>query len=265
MMCVKISVILFLSAIACLTIDMRADELAALRDTVGQRMAVEKSIAAEASDWRQTKALLEDLIALRKATLADLKIQVGKSDTTLATADSRRQELVSQRDQLESALVAIQSFTDQTTSKLSEMASAFPSPLRDEIAPFLEKLKPGRDAARNAGLSQRMQAMTAILTAVQKFDATITTGFEIIADPQGNEVEVQTVFIGLSAGFYVSPAEKDAGIGQVVDGKWTWVAQPEIADSVRRALTMAQNSSGEATFISLPFPQPARTIGTPGQ
>jgi len=70
-------------------------------------------------------------------------------------------------------------------------------------------------------------------------------------NPKGDEVAVQTVYIGLGAAYFVNEAGDFAGTGAPGANGWEWNIKNEIAPSVHEVVKIYRNEKA-ARFVTLP-------------
>ncbi|MEM7672287.1 MAG: DUF3450 family protein [Verrucomicrobiota bacterium] len=246
---------LTLCAAVCLTSHsarLFADEgVESLRDTVKQWVDVEKSISAESAAWAEKEILLKDLIAVEGKNIEKLENALREFDSNATAADAARKKLVEERESLDAQRSAIREFLDTTEPQLKTLKLQLPAPLEKRLEPFFIRL-PNDPTKTSLGLAERMQTVVGILSTIQKFDRVITVTDEIKTLEDGSQGEVQTVYIGLGAAYYRSRSAADAGIGQASPTGWKWTSQPELGSAIAEVIAIAQNTSQEARFISLP-------------
>ena len=105
---------------------------------------------------------------------------------------------------------------------------------------------------RTEGIASRMQAIVGMVSEIQQFDKTVTTGEELVELPNGDTREIYTIHFGLGASYYVTSDRNDGGVGQPSEQGWQWTSKPELTKQVEKAIALANGNSMEAGFLSLP-------------
>ncbi len=228
-----------------------AAELEEVRDSVSRWVEVESTLSREAIAWKEKRALLEDLLAVTGAEVEALKGQLTATESLVDEAQKRRLELGAQRDR--DALLAsdVEAFLGEFENRVRELAGRMPQPLLKKLERTLARL-PSDSQESTLGIAERMQTVIGILTEIQRFDSTVTTSDELLEDGDGQTREIQTLYFGLGAAFFVTPDGEEAGVGRATAEGWTWTPQSDLAKEVQAALAMATGTSREARFLSLP-------------
>lgn len=228
-----------------------SDDLAATRLLVKEWVAAEKALANEHFAWQDKRQLLEDLIQLKTEELAALKVSITAIAENATQADKARSELVQQRDELERHRSIITEFIEGIAPSILAFKAWVPEPLQAQLNPlFLTVTSHGIGEALS--LAERMQAIVAILQALNQFDQTVTVHSSLRHLKSGQQVEVETVYVGLGIAYYRSLSGQLAGYGQPTKSGWNWTAQAELAPAIEEALAVANQQVQAAEFIQLP-------------
>ncbi len=229
----------------------RSAEVADARRAVDRWVDVELTISKEALAWEEKKRLLRDLTGVAEAEIQWLKDELASTSTAVSTAEKRRKELLAQKDQDAVLASNVGTFLGPFEDRLRSLAERMPQPLRKKWDPLLARL-PRAPERKTRGIAERMQAVMGLLTEIQRFDRTVITADELLERPDGETREINTIYFGLGAAYYVTPDGNEAGVGESTSGGWRWSAQPDLAADVQFAIKMARGVSGEAAFIGLP-------------
>jgi hypothetical protein len=124
-----------------------------------------------------------------------------------------------------------------------------PAPLQEKLQPLFQRL-PEDPVNTKVAVAERFQNVLGILNEINKSNNEITVGFEVRTLADGRPSEVQSLYVGLAQGYYLS-ARGEAGIGRpTVDG-WSWVSSKAVAPDVLMALEILQGKQTPA-FVPLP-------------
>ena len=232
--------------------DARASgDLAATRSLVKEWVAAEKALANEHLAWQEKRQLLEDLIQLKTEELAALNVSITAIAENATQADKARSELVQQRDELEKHRTIITHFIEGIAPSIVAFKTWVPEPLQAQLNPlFLKVTAHGMGEALS--LAERMQAIVAILQALNQFDQTVTVHSSLRELKSGQQVEVETVYVGLGIAYYRSLSGELAGYGQPTHSGWSWSEQAALAPAIAAALAAAKQQVQAAEFIQLP-------------
>jgi hypothetical protein len=118
------------------------------------------------------------------------------------------------------------------------------------LAPLLARL-PADSANTKLADTERVQGLVGILNELDKFQNAVNLFSERRKKPNGEEVAVETVYIGLGAAYFVNDANDFAGLGAPGERGWEWTVQPELAPAVREAIRIYRNER-TARFVALP-------------
>lgn len=208
---------------------------------------LKKTISAESAAWEEQKRLFEGLTQLRES-------EIGKIDEFTASAEKRIEEVKKKRAELDGEETARQEWRTSFDERLAELEEQlrpllvrFPPPLRlkvEESALRLEENDP------ETPLQDRFRDVITILGATLEFQNRITVDAGL-REVEGESVEVDTIYLGLSQAFYVSRTGKSAGTGIPTDEGWVWTENPSLAASIRNAIAVQQREA-PPIFVELP-------------
>jgi hypothetical protein len=99
--------------------------------------------------------------------------------------------------------------------------------------------------------TERIQVLVGILNELDKFNNAVTIFNEKRKNEKGDEVAVETVYVGLGAAYFVNDAGDFAGTGSPAPNGWEWSVRPELASSVKEVVRIYRNEQ-PARFVSLP-------------
>jgi hypothetical protein len=99
--------------------------------------------------------------------------------------------------------------------------------------------------------AERIQVIVGILNELDKFNNAVNVFSEKRKNPKGEEVSVQTLYVGLGAAYFVNDTADFAGVGSPGANGWEWTVRPELASAVQEAVKMYRNER-TAHFVPLP-------------
>lgn len=226
-------------------------DLAATRSLVKEWVAAEKALADEYNAWEAKRQLLDDLLDLKAEEVAALRASIAAITENASQADKARSELVMQRDALEMHRSNVAEFLEGITPSIRAFQAWVPEPLQAQLDPLFKKMA-AVDAPVTTSLAEAMQAMVAILQALNQFDQSVTVHSSLRSLEGGQQVEVETVYLGLGIAYYRSLSGQLAGYGQPTESGWNWTVQSELAPAIADALAVANQQVQAAEFIKLP-------------
>lgn len=214
-----------------------------VRNILKQWVETEKTISQEQENWRQEKDLLENVLSSLNQEERVLNNTIATAQQATSRADDERLELISRR---ESYQRNSSRFADQLSlfeRQAVQLIPQLPIILRDEMGLMVNRLYQADEG--NYSLSQRAQNLINILSAIQKFDSSITVSNEIRTLKTGDKIEVRVLYLGLSRAFYAAKDKRVSGIGRPLEGGsedgWQWVEEIDLADDINDAIDIYEN------------------------
>ncbi|PCJ18685.1 MAG: hypothetical protein COA96_16595, partial [SAR86 cluster bacterium] len=108
----------------------------------------------------------------------------------------------------------------------------------------------------NSGSSNsnvQLQTLLEMLTQLEDFQQRININEDIINFPDGSEILVKQLYLGISHAWYVSADGQFAGYGQSQADGWAWLNETEVdATTVQRAIAMLERNV-DVQLIELPL------------
>ena len=227
-------------------------DLVATRSVVKEWVEAEKALADERIAWRAERQILKDLTDLKIKELIGLRTSIAAIAENATQEDIVRSKLVQQRDELEMHRSAIAQFLDGIAPTILAFKAWIPEPLQAQLNPLFKKIS-DLDAPAPTGLAEAMQATVTILQALNQFDQTVTVHSSLRTLDSGQQVEVETIYVGLGIAYYRSLSGLLAGYGQPSRTGWNWTTQVELAPAIEAALAVANQQAQAAEFIQLPI------------
>lgn len=224
--------------------------LASARSGVEQWVQTRQLISRTKADWESEKDLLLQTKALYERELAGIAEQRGKVSTNSAQVDRERAtaeiELKESNATLDHARVTMEGLE----AKVRALVPQLPSPLQETLKPLLARL-PEDAKTTKLGVTERLQTVVSVLNEVDKFNNAVTLASEKRKNPAGDEMAVETVYVGLGAGFFVNQTGEFSGHGRPGPKGWEWTADAALSPSVREVVRIYRGER-TATFVPLP-------------
>ncbi|HUF63088.1 MAG TPA: DUF3450 family protein [Verrucomicrobiales bacterium] len=228
-----------------------ADQVAVVRANIEEWVKTTQLTAKLKADWDFEKQLLQ---GQKEALAADAR-QIAESIVSLqeteAAADADTTEVAERVAKYEAATAGLPERLRQIEDRALRAAASFPEPLRDEIGPELQILN-NPERRDSIGLPARMQNLAGLLTKAERFNNSVvleTTGTR--KGPDGNDVAVETLYLGLAAAYSVNQGDDMAWVGRPREGGWEFTPAPELARRIRDMVAIQRNE-GEIDFVTLP-------------
>lgn len=226
------------------------DPAAAAQGTFEKWIEVRDAIAREQRDWTVEKEFLTEEIRLLKEEVAALKEKSERLATETSQTEKDLARIAGSNEALKAAATRVETGMAGFESALRSLEPRFPGILRETLEPLMRRV-PREGAAIKASLSERMQVVVGFLSQVDKFNGALTVVPELRKKPDGKEVQVRTLYLGLAQAWFVSLDGEFAGHGISGAAGWEWTTANEIAPAVKLAIDIQQNA-GIAQYVRLP-------------
>jgi hypothetical protein len=220
------------------------------RTTLEQWVETRQLISKTRGDWQTDKETLEQTRQLFDRELKQVEEQMGKLSTNSTQVEKERTEAEASLKASNEALDRAKQFAAGFEGKLAKLVPRLPVPLREIVKPLLARL-PTDAAATKMQTTERVQVLVGILNEVDKFNNAVNLFSEKRKNEKGEEVAVETVYVGLGAAYFVNDANNFAGTGTPGPNGWEWTVKSEIAAPVREVVRIYRNER-PAKFVTLP-------------
>ena len=241
-----------LSAVFCLVLSALAVPAVALDvaqadKLVEQWLDTERQATRLQTDWRLQQPVLRQRIDLLKAEKAQLQAMLKGSSASQDDVAMRRAELLAQQTRMEAAQAELQAGLDSLGKRLAFLSAHLPPPLQSRWRDETASLGKSPDA------SKQLQVVLAQLSLLAEFDSRISLHETPIALPDGGELLVKQLYLGLGASWFVSPDGSRAGTGRATREGWSWqFDESREAEDIARAIAIFEKQQ-EADFVDLPL------------
>jgi hypothetical protein len=232
---------------------LAADEtgpLASARETVAQWVQTRQLISGTKTGWESDRETLEQTKALFERELTQAREKLSKVSTNSSVADKEREAAEKELKQHADALDAGSALAAQLEDKVRSVLPLLPPPLLATLKSVTDRL-PADSSNTKAAVTERLQTVVALLNEVDKFNNAVTVAPEKQANAKGEQVAVDTLYLGLAGAWFVDSTGELAGSGTPTAKGWQWKIQPEIASQVRDAVAVYR-SQKQAAFVALP-------------
>jgi len=226
------------------------DTLTQSRSTIEKWVETRQLISKTRSDWQTDKDTLEQTIALYERELKSIDDQMSKVSTNntqvakeMAEAEALKRSSNEARDQAAR-------FATGFEGKLKQVVPQLPAPLQDIVKKDLARI-PADPANTRMLAAERMQVCVSVLNELDKFNNSVNVFSEKRKNAKGDEVAVETLYVGLGAAYFVNDTADFAGTGAPGANGWEWSPKPELAPKVHEAVKIYRNER-TAHFLTLP-------------
>lgn len=209
----------------------------------------EKAISREKEDWNARKVWLNEHISLTQRELVSLKEKIAEFEEKASTTDEQRLKLLDREAILQQQQKRVTEILVKLEHRLQQLRPGLPEPLLQDLELAYHKL-PAAGAETSIGLADRLQNVIGVLSDIFTFDKKITITESLHQSADGTEYLVTVLYLGLGQAYFIGT--NDAGIGFPSSEGWKWESQPNLSGKIKKAIDMAQGTTGEVTFVDLP-------------
>ena len=224
--------------------------LAETRSSLEKWVETRQLVSKTKGDWQADKETIQQTIQLFERELKVVQDQLSKVSTNSTQVDKERSEAEASQKLSQESLERAKVFATGFESELTKIAPRLPLPLQDILKPLLNRL-PTDPASTKMSVAERVQVVIGILNELDKFNNAVTIFSEKRKNEKGEELSVETVYVGLGAAYFVSDAGDFAGMGSAGPNGWEWTVKSELGSSVREVIRIYKNER-PARFVPLP-------------
>lgn len=221
------------------------------RSTLEKWVETRQLISKTRSDWQSDQEMIAQTIQLYERELKAIEEQMSKVSTNNTQVAREMAEAIALQKLSNESLEGVRQYATQLEARVKQFVPQLPVPLQDILKPQLARL-PADPAGTKMLPAERVQVLVGVLNELDKFNNSVNLfNTEKRKNPAGDEVAVQTVYVGLGAGYFVNEAADFAGTGAPGTKGWEWAVKPEIAPAVHEVVKIYRNEKA-AGFVTLP-------------
>ena len=220
------------------------------RSSLEKWLETRQIISKTLSDWQSDKEIMEQTIALYQRDLKSIDEQISKISTNNTQVEKERLEGEALQKTSNDALNRAKEFAAGFEAQVQKLVTQMPAPLQDILRKDLARI-PADPAKTKMLAAERVQTLVGILNEIDKFNNALNVFSERRKTAKGEEVAVQTVYIGLGAAYFVNDSGDFAGMGAPGANGWEWTLKPELGPAVKEVLKIYRNER-TARFVTLP-------------
>jgi len=224
-----------------------------VRAALEKRLQVEGLLSKEKSDWLLGRQMLQDRIELVGREIEGLRARIAELDKNVADTEAKTAELGQRSAHLEANRAVLQASVQPLEARLLALLPKLPETIRERIEPLSRRVPRGEANETVPSLGKRFESLVGVLNEVNRFQGEVTATSEVRELPNGERVEVTTLWFGLGQAYFAGPDGKVAGQGLPAAEGWTWVTvnEPTAASEITRAIAIYRKQ-GVADFVRLP-------------
>jgi len=224
--------------------------LEATRSSLEKWLETRQLISKTRSDWQSDKEIMDQTIALYERELKSLEEQMSKVSTNNTQVEKERLETEALQKSSNDALNSAKEFAAGFEAQVQKLVPQMPAPLQDILKKDLARI-PADPTNTKMLAAERVQTLVGILNEIDKFNNALNVFSERRKTAKGEEVAVETVYIGLGAAYFVNDSGDFAGMGAPGANGWEWTLKPELGPAVKEVLKIYRNER-TAQFATLP-------------
>jgi hypothetical protein len=229
---------------------LAGSDLSETRATLEKWIETRQLISRTKSDWQSDKESLEATLKLFERELQAIEEPASKLSTNSVQAEKERREAEALKRDSEGALSRAKEFATALEARIGRLAPQLPAPLQDLLKKEIARI-PADPANTRMLAAERVQTLVGLLNEIDKFNNALNVFSERRKNAKGEDVAVETVYVGLGAAYFVNDSGDFAGIGAPGAGGWEWTLKPELAPAVREVVKIYRNEH-TASFVALP-------------
>ncbi|HYG23940.1 MAG TPA: DUF3450 family protein [Verrucomicrobiae bacterium] len=224
--------------------------LSQTRSTLEKWVETRQLVSKTKADWLSDRETLQQIIALYERELAGIDDQMSRITTNNTQVAREMSEASAVQKLSHDSLDSTRLFLGEFEARVKTFLPQLPAPLQDILKPLASRM-PADPATTKMLAAERMQVLVGILGELDKFNNAVNLFNEKRRNAAGDEVSVQTIYVGLGAAYFVNETGDFAGIGKPGSSGWEWNSKPEIAAAVQEVVKIYR-SERTARFVSLP-------------
>jgi hypothetical protein len=220
------------------------------RDLLNTWVQTRMTIADTESKWLAEQEIIQRTLALFAVELESLDELTHRVNTNQTQALKEIAVLQAEKATLDEALVLAAASATEMEASLRRLSKTWPRPLLDKVSNLLLSF-PENPAETKATVNERMRNVVGVINEVDKFNAAISLETEVQQSPQGTDVQVRTLYLGLGQAYFVDESGAYAGVGLPGPEGWQWQTKPELASTLKQVIGIYENTRN-AVFVGLP-------------
>lgn len=222
---------------------------AGLQEQLKQWVLTRQLISKEKADWAKQKATWESLNQIRKQEKEQLEEFTKAARDRIPTILSKKETLASEEQDLRQWRKDSLRDITEWESTLRPLLPRFPVPLRRSLEEPISRLEASN--AESRPLQERVRDIVLILQGYRAFQDALTVEKEILT-LNGEEREVDVLYLGLTRAYFIDPSNSLSGFGTPSNAGWAWTVDSSIASRVRKAIEIRE-SQIPPEFLALPI------------
>ncbi len=205
-------------------------------------------ISRERATWTTEQETLFDLSEVRQREIEQLGEFTQAAGDRIEKIDELRKQYADEENSLKEWRRDLERHISTLEAKLRPLIPLFPMTLRAKVEEAVVRLETP-DPERS--LQHRTRDVLLVMQAYLNFQNTITLDADI-RSIDGEDREVEILYLGLTQAWYVDQTGKYSGYGVPGSTGWIWSEEPAIATAVRQTIAI-QTRQATPAFVTLPL------------
>jgi len=219
-----------------------------VQETIRQWVETKRLASEEASDWDTERESLAALNEIRREEIARTDELIAAAGTRLRDAETERERLREEKEVLAARRKALEATLATVEANLRQVLPSFPPVLRDKAGEAATRLE---TPAPDAPLQERWRDALHLLGEANRFQRSVTLTTEL-REFDGQQVEVDVVYLGWAQAWYADRTGRRAGTGTASAAGWAWREDASVHARVRELLGIHRKEQVPG-FVTLPF------------
>ena len=226
--------------------------VSAFRSKMEKWVETRQILSEERAEWLVEKESLAATRKLLRRERDDLRAEIEEFEETGADASEERRELLLQRAEYQRSAELLETEIRRLEAQVLALAPQLPDPLRDRLDLLLVQIPEDPNNTRIA-LGQRLMNVLGVLAQAEKWNSTATfVGETRPVGPEGQRIQVRTLYWGLGQAVYVDTQGQVAGIGRPGAEGWSFVDDAALADDAKLFLDIYEGNVDTIAFVPVP-------------
>ena len=240
-----------------ITLSAAAIEITQVDSLSKQWLNIESQSTQLQKDWQAQAPILKQQISLLTAEKKQLQQMLTVDNSSQEKVENKRSMLIKEQDVLEQQQYSLSQQVALLNKQLILIDDILPPPLK-------AAWKNEHDALGvDPELSLQLQVSLAKLNKLNMFAERISVHEMPLVSPQGNEILVKQVYLGLGIAWFTSANGQYTGWGQATNESWVWHFDTTIdAEKIAETIAMFEKKT-QADFVTLPMYLANKTLALP--
>ena len=210
---------------------------------------LEQQRSALEAQWLKREAVLKQQAQLLKVEREALQAVLAEDKTATDDVAQKRKDLLAQQITMEQEQQALEDVLGGQLKAALAIQYRLPPPLQASWQALLDE-----QSLDDPDNSKRLQLLLQLLSQLEDFESRIAR-HQTVMELEGQQIQVQQFYLGLSQGWYVDKAGRHAGYGFSSEEGWQWLPHQQLDDlepqQLLRVLGMMQGQQ-QAELTALP-------------